>query len=285
MIMPPPIITIQAACGTPVHPLSKLSQKNIEHLTSETELPLRNKSTKAVLKRILFVNENFTPLNEEAIFVFPDINKMYPNVDKREGLQNIKEKHDANPNEFGLPTNCIVEALAICNDCNCIQFNGKFYLPCKGCAMGPAHGCDFTDIWVGQVMEKHVNTCPVETVHFSIYRDDGLYILKNGARDLKQFEDHLNNLHPNLTFETRSGKEGPYLDLWIMIKDGKIETRNFKKFEPTYLDPKSCHDNSVFRGLYKGVGLRLRLNCSEDKDFDTAVEQYSKAFAWSGHNF
>merc|ERR1712105_466257 len=42
---------------------------------------------------------------------------------------------------------------------------------------------------------------------------------------------------------------------------------------------------SVYKGLYKGVGLRLRLNCSRDEDFTEAVESYSKAFALSGHNF
>ena len=32
------------------------------------------------------------------------------------------------------------------------------------------------------------------------------------------------------------------------------------------------------------MGLRLRLNNSEDSEFDKAVETYSKAFAISGHN-
>ena len=96
-----------------------------------------------------------------------------------------------------------------------------------------SHRFDFTDIWVGQIVEKHVNTCSVETVHFSIYRDDGLDILIKGEKDLEQFENRLNNLHPNLSFETINGKEGPHLDLWIMLKNGRIETRNFKKFEPT----------------------------------------------------
>ena len=34
-----------------------------------------------------------------------------------------------------------------------------------------------------------------------------------------------------------------------------------------------------------GVGLRLRLNCFNDKDFNDAVNQYSKAFAVSCHNY
>ena len=70
-----------------------------------------------------------------------------------------------------------------------------------------------------------------------------------------------------------------------MIVNGKVETRVFKKSEPIYIDPKSNHDPSVFKALYKGVGLRLRLNCSRDEDFDKAVLEYSKAFAVSGHNY
>ena len=51
------------------------------------------------------------------------------------------------------------------------------------------------------------------------------------------------------------------------------------KSPPIYVPPNSCHDRSVYKGLYKGVGLRLRLNYSRDEDFDLAVEEYSKAFA------
>ena len=60
-----------------------------------------------------------------------------------------------------------------------------------------------------------------------------------------------------------------------MIKDGKIETRIFTNSEPIYIGLKSCRDESIFTG----VGLRLRLNCSQDVDFDSAVEKYSRALA------
>ena len=127
-------------------------------------------------------------------------------------------------------------------------------------------------------------TCPVETCEFSIYRDDGLEILEN-EDDIERYKEHLNSLHPNLEWETNYGREGPYLDLYLMIVDGRIETKVFTKSPPIYLPPDSCHDRSVFKGLYKGVGLRLRLNCSRDEDFDKAVEEYAKSFAISGHNF
>ena len=70
-----------------------------------------------------------------------------------------------------------------------------------------------------------------------------------------------------------------------MIKEGRIETRIFTKSEPIYLGPKSCHDPKVFKSIFTGVGLRIRLNCSQDKDFDDAVEKYSRAFAVSGSKY
>jgi hypothetical protein len=75
-----------------------------------------------------------------------------------------------------------------------------------------------------------------------------------------------------LEWDFTHGKEGAYLDLWIMIKEGKIETRIFAKSEPIYIGPSSCHDPKVFKSIFTGVGLRIRLNCSQDEDFDISGE-------------
>ena len=78
---PIPIRTLTVGCGTPVHPLSKLYQLNIEHLTSKVELTRNSKSTKEVLQFITEINENMTPLPDAACLVMPDAVQMYPNVD------------------------------------------------------------------------------------------------------------------------------------------------------------------------------------------------------------
>ena len=88
---------------------------------------------------------------------------------------------------------------------------------------------------------------PVEMLSFCIYRDDGLDILCN-KDDLNQYTNHLTALHPNLTFTTRSGTEGEYLDLWLMIKNGKIEWRTFTKTPNVNVWKQSCHDPKVFNG-------------------------------------
>ena len=92
--------------------------------------------------------------------------------------------------------------------------------------MGSCVSCDFTDIWMGDVTEKHVTTNPVQTLKFILYRDDAWDILVQ-KEEQRIFIDHLQNLHPNLTWTVETGSEGGYLDLWITIEDGRIHWRNF----------------------------------------------------------
>ena len=285
MVNPVPIRNVSTACGTPTANAAKVAQTAIKHLTSEEHLPRNNKSTNAVLRRLIFVNQNFEPLDDKTVMVFPDIVKMYPSVDVQEAVEEVRRQYVLDPGESELSTEAVIELLRICNSCNCIEFNGKFYIPCKGCPTGPAHICEMTDIWMGKVTEKHVQTNPVESLHFNIYRDDGADWLVNGEEDIPTLKEHFDQLHENLKWEFKTGREGSYLDLWLMIINGRVESRVFTKSKPIYISPTSCHDPAVFKSIFTGVGLRLRLNSSRDEDFDVAVEEYSKAFAVSGYNY
>ena len=128
ILKPPPIRNVTAACGTPVANLAKLMQCNISHLTTKENLPLRNSSTNQVLRKIIFINENYSPLSSESILTFPDITAMYPNCDVDEAIQTIGNKYETKPSKYELPKECIIEALKLCQDCNCVTFNNKFFL-------------------------------------------------------------------------------------------------------------------------------------------------------------
>ena len=169
--------------------------------------------------------------------------------------------------------------------CNCVQFKDKFYLPNRGVAMGACHACDFSDIWMGDITQKHLDTCPVDTLHFNLYRDDGWDTLTNVPQERRILEDHLDSLHPNLTWTVECAKEGGYLDLWLMIENGKIEWKNYKKVPPIYVGPDSCHDQAVMGAIVKGVGLRLRINSSKDEYFEDSVDEAAKAFKISGYPY
>ena len=215
-----------------------------------------------------------------------DISKMYPNVGVEEGLSSIERRLQTNPSPLGMSPATIVEGLRICLRCNCVKFKDNFYLPNRGVAMGSCHdACDFSDVWMGDITEHHINTCTIDTLNFHLYRDDGIDVVLNGDEDKRRLEDHLNNLHPNLTWTVEIAKEGGYLDLWLMIEEGRIEWKNFRKAPPIYVGPDSSHDPAQISAIMPGVGHRMRINSSKDEYFIEAVEDAAKGFAISGYNY
>ena len=62
----------------------------------------------------------------------------------------------------GFSTKRSVGTPCICNNCNCIHFNDKFFTPCQGCPTGRAHVCQMTVIWIRSITDKHMQTCPVQ---------------------------------------------------------------------------------------------------------------------------
>ena len=84
---------------------------------------------------------------------------------------------------------------------------------------------------------------------------------------------------------TSPAPEGGYLDLFVMIKDGRIEWKTFTKTPPLYLHKTSCHDPKVHQAIAKGLGHRLRLTNSTNETFKKNVELYSRSMAASGYDY
>ena len=76
-------------------------------------------STKAVLRRVIFMNENYTPIDPESVFAFSDIQSMYDNVDTDEGVNIVKRELEKDPSPLGLSAEYLAEGLKICLECNC----------------------------------------------------------------------------------------------------------------------------------------------------------------------
>ena len=79
----------------------------------------------------------------------------------------------------------------------------------------------------------------IDSVLFSIYRDDGVDILVNGKTDQQAYQREMDSLHPNLKWDLTCEKEGGYLDLFLMIKDRRIEWKTFTKTHPLTLAGKA----------------------------------------------
>ena len=100
------------------------------------------------------LNGKRTPLPDTARLVLTDATEMYPNVDIEEGLSSVHRRLQNNPSPLGLSPDTVLSVLQICLRCNCVKFKDKFYLPNRVVAMGACHGCDFSDIWMGDITQQ-----------------------------------------------------------------------------------------------------------------------------------
>ena len=301
---PYPTRLLLSGCGTPVENLSKFVQAAISHL--HEHLTYQVIDTKSFLKKVMEINDAMPPLPQEATLAVCDVVALYPNVNNDMGLpaiENSLTKHP--PSTVDTSKKCVLEALDICLSNNVCAYTDEqnktiYASPNHGTAMGPAHACEYVDVYMGELDTKLVETSPVPLISslvpaetreahkyldFSRFRDDGFTILLNNDH-VDAFTKHLESLNPpNIRWTVSHGKEVTYLDVKLKISNGKILTDVFSKHNHAYIPPNSCHPPSVFKGLISSVGTRLRMICSEDKDLRSRIEEYSKYFAMSGWEY
>ena len=97
--------------------------------------------------------------------------------------------------------------------------------------------------------------------------DDIIAMTTMTESQAQEFVDWMNTLYPNLNFTHEWSKnEANYLDIKLIIKDGKIQTDLFikKTNKQLYLDYRSSHPPAVFKSIVYSQALRVRMICSED---------------------
>ena len=300
---PYPYRLLLAGSGTPVQPISKFVQIAISHLTNF--LPYQVIDTKEFLQKIDKINQKFSPLPASARLVICDVVSLYPSVDNTMGVPAVEKALVEHPSKLQVSKECIVQALDLAltnNVCSYTDADGTTTVaaPNKGTAMGPCHACDYVDVFMGELDNKLVEDAPVpllsstlpleerenhSSCDWSRFRDDGFVILPDES-DIPVFENHLQNLHPDIHWTVSSGREAEYLDVKLKIsEDGSIKTDVFSKNCHSYLPPSSCHNPTVFKGLAVGMGTRLRMLCSDDQILEERLVEYAKHLAVSGWDY
>ena len=115
------------------------------------------------------------------------------------------------------------------------------------------------------------------------YIDDILMVWTQGNEKLESFIAYLNSIHTTIKFTSeRSTTSIPFLDVKIILENGKIETDLYCK--PTdkhqYLQHPSSHPYHTKKSIPYSLALRLRRICSKDEFFDTRsteLERYIRA--------
>ena len=178
---------ITSGCNTAVEHLSIFVEKVLYGIASE--LPSRIKDTNHMLDIIDDLNS--LNLHPESVLVSFDIINMFPRIDNKMGIDSVIKllnRRCKNP-----PTQCVIEALELCLNCNNSIFNNTNYTQTDGTAQGPHMLCSYSDIAVaGHDSKVLMYDFPPKV--WKRFRDDVFVVWTHNTAKLPSFLDYLNNI-------------------------------------------------------------------------------------------
>ena len=270
-----PVRIITSGCNTAVENLSifveKILYKEVERL------PSRIKDTSHMLDIIDNLNDSDLP--ENSVLVSFDVVNMFPSIDNESGITAVKKvlngRESKNP-----PTECILEALRLCLECNNSVFNDKNFIQTDGTARGPHMSCSYSDIAMAHFDNKAQNYTLKPTV-WKRFRDDVFSVWTHNINTLPAFLDYLNNIDSTgkIKFTMQIADENglEFLDLKLKMNEkNKIIIDVFSKPTNsfTYVMPSTCYPSSNINNIPRGIALRLKRICDSDEKFTVRSNEY-----------
>lgn len=165
-----------------------------------------------------------------------DVDDMFSNIPDKECISIISDIMDKCNVDITTHTDFIF-LLNICTQQNYFQFDNKFYEQQQGLPMGSPLSPLLADIFMDHFENKLFQIIQNNKILFWFrYVDDVLACFSGTSRQLDQFLNVLNNIHPNIKFklETEIDNKINFLDLTIFHKNNNLEFDIYRK--PTHTD-------------------------------------------------
>ena len=269
-----PVRIITSGCNTAVENLTIFVEKV---LYSEVEkIPSRIKDP----NRILDITDNLNDSNlpDNSVLVNFDVCNMFPSIDNESGIKAIKEMLNVRENK-NPPTECILEALRLCLECNNSVFNDKNFLQTDGTAQGPHMSCSYSDIAMAH-FDIRAENYDLKLTVWKRFRDDAFSVWTHDVNTLPVFLDYLNNIDSTgkikFTMQIADDNGLEFLDLKLKIQNGKISVDVYSK--PTnsfiYVMPSTCYPRKNINNVRRGIALRLKRICDSDTKFAAHSIEY-----------
>ena len=121
---------------------------------------------------------------------------------------------------------------------------------------------------------------------FGLYRDDGLGIVKESAREIERIKKDLcsifNTYGLKITIEANE-KIVNFLDVTLNLSTGKYQPYSKPNNIPLYVHSKSNHPPGILRNIPLSINKRLTEISSDEASFQHASQQYQEALQNSGY--
>ena len=213
---------------------------------------------------------------------------LFPNIPHEGGLQaleNALNKRGDQP----ISTRSLMELAELALKNNYFEHDSRIFKQEQGTAIGAKFAPPYAIVYMGEFEENAVNGFPLKPRIWWRYIDDIFMIWEHGEDSLKKFIHHLNNIHPNIKFETPpkySKVSVDFLDVTVTRVGDCLKTDLFTKSTDThqFLEFSSCHPWHCKKSIPYSQALRLRRICSEEGDFVKRVLELKQWFYDRGYD-
>ena len=212
-----------------------------------------------------------------------DVDNLYPSINIDDGLQAL---HAFLTNLYTIPDDNITFIVKLTKwvlTNNYLEFGGLYYRQISGTAMGTpcavVFACVYMHMIEQQALREFGRSCH-SMIHIALFVRfiDDLLLIVSDYFVAKGMIDLLNKQRPwiHLTFKIRN-EQANFLDLTIYkTRHHGIAVRAYHKpmNKFLFLPTTSCHPPHIFNGWIRGYSQRLRVNCSNDADYESNIAEF-----------
>ena len=219
-------------------------------------------------------NNSGTKMDHKIVAV--DVKGLYPNLSRNLIKVAVTESLQEHTDIGDFERNQLLELVLYCLDNNIVQFQNKFYKQKTGIATGDNNSVSIANIALHFIISK-IEEIKKYSKLFKRFIDDIIYIVEddNNSEIIQQrLEQEFKKYDLELTTRTMTTRDKfgkvEFLDVLHESKEsakGKFITTNYTKptaIRSTFLNGKSYHPNSIFRGIIIGEAKRL-IKLNEEK--------------------
>ena len=228
-----------------------------------------------------------------------DFKAMYPSMPDE--LVMLAVKGYLNSKKVRTPsTEKTLQLLEIVKNNNYMEFGEKLFQQDGGTSIGKKHAPPLACLGAGKIESDSIYPSQlfqelflddkennnVEDRFWKRFIDDIIAVMHGTREEAKVFVDWMNSLWTGIEFTFEwSDQELTYLDVNLIMRDGRLETdRYIKPTNPQlYLHHTSNHPPQVFKAIVYGQAITVKTICSKEEFVSKHMDNFKQKFLERGY--
>ena len=268
------------------HPTEHISQFVDTHLNPLVpKLPPYIEDTTHFLRKL----DDLKELPPGSLLVTLDVSSLYTNIPHEERIKACRKALNSSGHlsRFCLKTESICDLMRMILTMNNFEFDNNHFIQLHRTAMGTRFAPAYTNLFMGDLEEKHPAQFPLKPYLWLRYIDDIFIVWTHGEDKLEDFINHINSLHNTIKFTHEFSKSHiSFLDVTVSLDNNNMISKVlFVKSTHThqYLLHTSCHPSHIKKSIPFSLALHIHRICSTTEKFKQRTNKLLEFLCKRGH--